>query len=276
MKNYQTIIFYCRACLALGRVSSRDVLLSLPEPNLFDGHDILSWSGKLTAKQQEVSNELIATLKEKNEHLVWAVTGAGKTEMLFPVIHKALTQRYRVGIVSPRVDVIIELAPRLQAAFSKTDMVVLHGEQTQDYRYTPLVLATTHQMLRFKSAFDLLIVDEVDSFPYAGDKMLSYAVQQAKKATGTLIFLTATPTKQLQKRVRRGSLKTSYLPLRYHQHLLPVIKTTLVGNWRRKIPKQLVKQLTHFQRTEQRFLIFVPKVADLKKCMIRLTSMCHI
>lgn len=262
LPNYH---FYCCACLALGRVSSRDVLLSLPEPNLFDGHDILSWSGKLTAKQQEVSNELIATLKEKNEHLVWAVTGAGKTEMLFSVIHKALTQRYRVGIVSPRVDVIIELAPRLQAAFSKTDMVVLHGEQTQDYRYTPLVLATTHQMLRFKSAFDLLIVDEVDSFPYAGDKMLSYAVQQAKKATGTLIFLTATPTKQLQKRVRRGSLKTSYLPLRYHQHLLPVIKTTLVGNWRRKIPKQLVKQLTHFQRTEQRFLIFVPKVADLKK-----------
>ena len=198
--------FYCRVCLALGRVSSLDVLLSLPEPNDFDGKDILSWTGQLTSQQKVVSDELLETLSRSREHLVWAVTGAGKTEMLFPVIHQALSQKYRVAIVSPRVDVILELAPRLQQAFSQTDMVVLHGAQTETYRYTSLVLATTHQMLRFKAAFDLLIVDEVDSFPYAGDHMLAYAVKNARKINSSVIYLSATPTKALQQQVKRLSL----------------------------------------------------------------------
>lgn len=82
--------FYCRACLALGRVSSLDVLLSFPEPNHFDGNDILSWNGQLTQQQKVVSDELLETLSRQREHLVWAVTGAGKTEMLFPVTSPSL------------------------------------------------------------------------------------------------------------------------------------------------------------------------------------------
>ncbi|MGY3743304.1 DEAD/DEAH box helicase [Leuconostoc inhae] len=255
--------FYCRACLALGRVSSLDVLLSLPEPNDFDGKDILSWTGQLTPQQKVVGDELLETLSRSREHLVWAVTGAGKTEMLFPVIHQALSQKYRVAIVSPRVDVILELAPRLQQAFSQTDMVVLHGAQTETYRYTSLVLATTHQMLRFKEAFDLLIVDEVDSFPYAGDHMLAYAVKNARKINSSVIYLSATPTKVLQQQVKRHSLTTSYLPLRFHQHLLPVLKTAIVGPWRKKLPLKFLRQINQFNQTKRRFLIFVPKVSDL-------------
>lgn len=257
--------YYCCGCLTLGRVSSHDVLLHLPEPNEFDGKAALSWQGQLTAQQQVVSDELIQTLLYKREHLVWAVTGAGKTEMLFPVIHHALQKKYRVGIVSPRVDVIIELAPRFRAAFSETDMVVLHGAQTEDYRYTQLVLATTHQMLRFKSAFDLLIVDEVDSFPYDGDKMLVHAVKHARKASSALIYLSATPTKKLKKRVASKDLTVSYLPLRFHQHLLPLLKTRVVGHWRKKLPSKFLKQLKKFYQEERRFLIFVPKVSDLRR-----------
>lgn len=92
--------FYCRACLALGRVSTLDVLVSLPEPNQFNGDTVLTWTGQLTAQQRQVSHALLATLAQKREHLVWAVTGAGKTEMLFPVIHRALQAKQRVAIVT--------------------------------------------------------------------------------------------------------------------------------------------------------------------------------
>lgn len=256
--------FYCKACLLLGRVSSHDVLLSYPEPNDFTGDVVLSWQGKLTQQQQTVSDELIETLEQQREHLVWAVTGAGKTEMLFPVIYEALRKKLRVAIVSPRIDVIVELAPRLKQAFLETDMVVLHGAQKEDYRYTQLVLATTHQMLRFKSAFDLLIVDEVDSFPYVGDKMLEHAVQNARKSDSSLIYLSATPTKSLQKRVKQHNLVASYLPLRFHQHLLPTLRTKIVSNWRKKLPAQFLKQIRQLTQKNGRFLIFVPKVSDLK------------
>nr|WP_270747066.1 DEAD/DEAH box helicase family protein [Leuconostoc lactis] len=236
-----------------------DVLVSLPEPNQFNGDTTLTWTGQLTAQQRQVSHDLLATLAQKREHLVWAVTGAGKTEMLFPVIHRALQAKQRVGIVSPRIDVILELAPRLQAAFQQTPLVVLYGEQPQPYTYTQLVLATTHQMLRFLAAFDLLIIDEVDSFPFAGDAMLNFAVNKAKKTQSTVIYLTATPTKQL-----RQQLAVSYLPLRFHQHLLPDIRLRLVNNWRHKLPMHFCQQVKQCLLAKRRLLIFVPHIADLK------------
>ena len=47
---------------------------------------------------------------------MWAVTGAGKTEMLFAVLHQTL-QEGRIALASPRVDVCLELFPRIQAVF---------------------------------------------------------------------------------------------------------------------------------------------------------------
>ncbi|STY38390.1 DEAD/DEAH box helicase [Leuconostoc mesenteroides] len=255
--------YYCNACLILGRVSSLDNLVSLPEPNQFSGTAKMTWQGELTQQQEKVSNELLVTLFQKGEHLVWAVTGAGKTEMLFPVIHKALCQRLRVAIVSPRVDVIVELAPRIQSAFEETELMILHGNQKENYRYTQLVLATTHQMLRFYHAFDLVIVDEVDSFPFAGDAMLAYAVNKARKENSALIYLTATPTLAMRKKAGK-KLPTSYLSLRFHQHVLPEIKVRLVSNWRKRLPNVIKKQIIQLITSKQRFLIFVPKVSDLK------------
>ena len=65
----------------------------------------------------------------------------------------------------------------------------------QPYAYRQLTICTTHQLLRFYHAFDLLIVDEVDAFPYAMEPGLHYATQQALKPTGGLLLMTATPTR---------------------------------------------------------------------------------
>ncbi|CAH1857310.1 hypothetical protein R078131_01579 [Convivina intestini] len=85
--------FYCQACLILGRVSSLDDLISLPEPNNFDGQVELIWSGTLTQQQAQVSKDLVSSMEQGRNHLVWAVTGAGKTEMLFPLLLKAFQQK---------------------------------------------------------------------------------------------------------------------------------------------------------------------------------------
>ncbi|WP_349642342.1 DEAD/DEAH box helicase [Eupransor demetentiae] len=254
---------YCRACLNLGRVSTLDYLVSQPERHAFVGQALLTWQGQLTEQQTAVSQELIASLEAGRDHLVWAVTGAGKTEMLFPLILKALQSRRRVALVSPRLDVINELAPRIKAAFEATDLIVLHGQTEEPYRYTQLVLATTHQLLRFYQAFDLIIVDEVDAFPFRGDPTLAYALQNARLSDGTVVYLTATPTPDLLRQHKRGQLACSYLPLRFHQHLLPELKIKRVGNWRKGAPGHLLKCLREFQQQQQRFLIFVPKITDL-------------
>ncbi len=69
-------------------------------------------------------------------------------------------------------------------------IALLHGE-SEPYFRTPLVVATTHQLLKFYHAFDLLIVDEVDAFPYVDNQMLYHAVKNSVKENGMRIFLTA-------------------------------------------------------------------------------------
>ena len=94
----------------------------------------------------------------------------------------------------PRRDLVTELAPRLQAALPEIEMAALHGQLRERYTDAPLVIATTHQALRLFAAFDLVILDEVDAFPYADNPVLELAVLRAVRPGGKLIYLTATPS----------------------------------------------------------------------------------
>ncbi|MFD0896476.1 DEAD/DEAH box helicase [Loigolactobacillus binensis] len=262
--------YYCPDCLLLGRVCADDYLVSLAEPNLFKPNSApLTWSGKLTTDQQAAAAAIRRGFAQRQDQLLWAVTGAGKTEMLFPGIATALVQGLRVGVASPRVDVCLELMPRLQVAFATTPIMLLHGRQTEAYRYTQLVLCTTHQLLRFYRAFDVLIIDEVDAFPYAQNPQLAFATQQAVKVSGTRLFLTATPSRQLLRQTRTGQLQLSYLPRRYHGHALPQPQVQLCFKWRQqlnkqRIPQQLAHRIAIKVEQRQRFLLFVPRIELLK------------
>lgn len=256
---------YCWACANLGRLSSQDVLLTIPEPRAYEIEpEPCVWTGTLTPAQQRVADEQIKALENGGSHLTYAVTGAGKTEMLFPMLTYALQAGKRVAIVSPRVDVIVELAPRIRAAFI-TDFVTLYGDSPDDYRYTQLVLASTHQLLRFKQAFDVIVIDEVDAFPYAENPQLIGALHQATALHGSHFYLTATPSSRLLREVRRRQMAISLLPRRFHGNPLPNFTIRRVGEWRKKMPRQLRQLLQTYQQTGQRFLLFVPSVADSER-----------
>ena len=51
---------------------------------------MLNWKGTLTSYQQEVSEGLIQAVKAGKHALVHAVTGAGKTEMMYQVVATAI------------------------------------------------------------------------------------------------------------------------------------------------------------------------------------------
>ena len=254
---------YCWACANLGRLSTRDVLVTIAEPHVFEiDPEPCVWTGTLTPAQQRVADEQIKALENGNSHLTYAVTGAGKTEMLFPMLAHALQAGKRVAIVSPRVDVIVELAPRIRAAFV-TDFVTLYGDSPDEYRYTQLVLASTHQLLRFKQAFDVIVIDEVDAFPYAENAQLIGALQKATAVHGSHFYLTATPSSRLLREVRRKKIAISLLPRRFHGNPLPNFTIRRIGDWRKKVPGRLQALLKMYQQSGQRFLLFVPSVADL-------------
>lgn len=272
--------YYCHYCIQLGRVSTLDQFYHVAEPNQFSPQPSpLSWDGQLSPLQAKVATRVCQGMAAHQRQLLWAVTGAGKTEMIFPGLAAALTRGERVAVASPRVDVIIELFPRLQRAFENAPIALLHGQQEEPYHYRQLTLCTTHQLLRFYHAFDNLVVDEVDAFPYAANEALLFATSQAIKADGGLLLMTATPGKTLLRQVHRGKLRVSYLPLRYHGHPLPLITEILVTGWQKKVvgghlPRVVSNQVRSWQQAGRQFLFFVPHVADLQPVAACLSRQC--
>ena len=141
-------VLYCRACIQLGRIRSDQKLYTIAQQD-FEGQEVLNWKGTLTSYQQEVSEGLIQAVKAGKHALVHAVTGAGKTEMMYQVVATAIKAGKGVCIATPRIDVCIELYGRMKEDFS-CPISLLHGE-SEPYFRTPLVIATTHQLLDRKS-----------------------------------------------------------------------------------------------------------------------------
>lgn len=258
---------YCTNCIQMGKVKKCSVFFYLPEQNDFtvSKNQLVQWKGTLSKQQEEASRAVVDSVNKLETHLLWAVAGAGKTEMLFKGIERAIKQKKRIGIASPRVDVCLELAPRIQAAFPSIPIAVLYGEMDEPYTYTQIVISTTHQLYRFKEAFDLLIIDEIDAFPFYLDESLQFAAEKARKKESSLIYLTATPDRSMQKQIESGKIKASILPARYHGYPLPVPEARWSKDWSKRILRkpattQVIKHLKALVLQKKKCLVFVPNI----------------
>ncbi len=234
--------------------------------NIKSPSNFLNKEIKLSSHQQKIAEQAVQFLQQnrKKELLIWAVTGAGKTEMIYPVIEEAMAKTAKVLLAAPRRDVIRELTPRLQQAFPSLEIATLYGGSKETWKNATLFLATTHQLIRFRSAFDLIIVDEMDAFPYHNDLQLQAYVQRALSKQGKIIYLTATPDEHWLEKVRRKKTELAVMPIRYHQQSLPIPKIIILPKQKQLSRSHTVKEIREFieqvsEREGQAFL-FVPNV----------------
>ncbi|MFD2679299.1 DEAD/DEAH box helicase [Bacillus seohaeanensis] len=270
----QATCTYCRNCIMMGRVSECTPLIKWTGPQPLPSQQLepLYWNGTLSEGQQTASEKVIEAVHNNSSLLVWAVCGAGKTEVLFQGINEALKNNKRVCIATPRTDVVLELAPRLQKVFPATLLSTQYGGSEQRHEYRQLVLSTTHQLYRYKEAFDVLIVDEVDAFPFSYDASLQFAVQQARKPESALIHLTATPDKKTQQQCKKGQQNYITIPARFHRHPIPQPTLKWCGNWKRsiekgKLPLQIKKWTEQRLHQQKQALIFLPNIKTMEKAL---------
>ncbi|MBY7144116.1 DEAD/DEAH box helicase family protein [Virgibacillus sp. NKC19-3] len=259
---------YCRNCIEMGRVMECEPLYywSGEEPHWPPHETPCSWEGELTLVQQRAAERITRAINtEEKELLIWAVCGSGKTEMLFPGITEALHLGKRVCIATPRADVVRELLPRIQKAFRSIEVQGLYGGSEKKEGTAQIIIATTHQLLRYKSAFDVLIIDEIDAFPFHADPTLPYVTNRAKSNTSTTIYLTATPRKNLHKQIMQKKLVHIFVPIRFHGHPLPVPKLKMSFSLKRelvnkKVPQAFMKWIKNRENPDRQLLIFVPTI----------------
>ncbi len=269
---------YCRNCLQMGRVSVCTELIIWSGPRTdYPADHTLAWEGTLTKHQKRASEELHESTVLKRPHLIHAVCGSGKTEILFEPIHQALLDGKRVCIAAPRVDVILELEPRLKAAFPQTVIEALYGGADVKRFDAQLILATTHQLYRFREAFDVIFVDEADAFPYTAEQTLQQAVWKAAKQDAPVHFVTATPSDALISKIRKtGAVSTIHR--RYHGHPLPGPRYAPLWNYTKhlnkgKIPKPLAEWIQARLAADEPFLIFFHEIELMMKAE---TSICTL
>ena len=214
----------------------------------------------LTPAQKEVSDKLCEYIEQKKNVLLEAVCGAGKTELVFEVMAQRLRKGKKVGFTIARRQVVLEIAERLKKAFVNLRVVPVCQGYTRVLN-ADIIVCTTHQLFRFRDRFDLLIIDEPDAFPFKGNETLkSIALNSCK---GNVIYMTATPDRELKNMVYEGQLEHLVLSRRPHGHDL-CVPVVFYGN-RIEMAFKGIMWLSRQIKAGRKVLLFVSSMARGKK-----------
>ena len=239
---------YCRRCISFRGTLVEDK----PKPRC----DVfLNLGYPLSKKQQELSDQVIANFKNGINTLVYAVTGSGKTEISYGVIAYAMSQGMNVGFALPRRDVVIELFFRLKDAFPKNRIVAVYGGHSKTLTGDCIIL-TTHQLYRYPSYFDLLVLDEIDAFPFKGDEVLNAIFRNSLR--GHCLMMSATPSKDVVAAFKKPGHMMLTLRTRFHRHPIPVPKLIKAPFFVQYFV--IFKEFKRFYTQKKPVFIFVPSV----------------
>ncbi|MGI6149904.1 MAG: DEAD/DEAH box helicase family protein [Firmicutes bacterium] len=241
----------CTDCLSLGPSRGCRLLVFAPDAGRAQAGAVdfhLTYS--LTPAQERAAFQLEEFFAgPRRRTLIWAACGAGKTEVTFPMIRRALQAGQKVLFAVPRQDVVRELAERFRSAFTGVEIAVHYGGRPWQAG-GDLVVATTHQVLHFYERFGLAVLDEMDAFPYQGSEMLRFGLMRALRPEGKLVEMSATPNPV----PKRGTAVT--IPVRHHGYPLPAPE--FIKSRPGEIPGEAMELL---QDRSSQWIVFVPTVA---------------
>lgn len=247
-------IWYCRKCIGFGRVDIGE----LPKIQKYNKRQIkttFSLKYPLTKQQKKVSAQIMNHITHHHNVLVYAACGAGKTELVMEAISTYLNVGKKVGFAISRRQVVLEIQERMQIAFSNIKVIAVCEGYT-DVTDGDLIICTMHQLYRYHHTFDLLIMDEVDAFPYRDNEVLEHIAMHA--CVGEKIFLTATPDESMKKDCEEGRLQKVELFQRPHGYplIVPEVKQGIKVVQYAYLLKFLFQQRTRKIQT----LVFVPTI----------------
>lgn len=223
----------CRRCIGFSKVELEQHELPV---------DPITFDLTLTSAQKEISKGLCQAVLE-GDVFIDAVCGAGKTEICLEMVKSALYSGKRVGWAIPRREVVLELTIRLQDYFSNFKVTPVCQGYTEVLD-GDIIVCTTHQLFRYPSFFDILILDEPDAFPFSGNAFLQRIMKKSVK--GSIVYLSAT--------FEIDDVTTLSLPIRPSYKLLPVPKILKT----RFLHLNLLALISKYRK--EHCLIFVPTI----------------
>ncbi|HEX4152890.1 MAG TPA: primosomal protein N' [Steroidobacteraceae bacterium] len=180
----------------------------------------------LTQPQEQVIGAIRRSLGRFAAHLLYGVTGSGKTEVYLQIIAAALAPDRQVLVLVPEISLTPQLVERFERRFS-AGVAALHSGLTGTQRREAwraaysgrarIVIGTRSAVFSPLEHLSLIVVDEEHDASYKQQEGFRYsardlAVLRAQRAQVPVILGSATPSLETLDNVAQG---------RYERHELP-------------------------------------------------------
>lgn len=187
----------------------KDVVRARGETPSLPAADTLIQSLKLTEHQRSALDGVGATLGSFSAHLLFGVTGSGKTEVYLQLIRRVLDAGLTAIVLVPEISLTPQAGARFTARFPETGVAVLHSGLTAAERHREwrraasgearVVVGARSAVFAPLSGVGLIVVDEEHDTSYKQDQLPRYnardvAVMRARFEGCPAILGSATPS----------------------------------------------------------------------------------
>ncbi len=205
----------------------------------------------LTEKQKEIWGKIKSS--EKGAHLIFGITGSGKTEVYMTAAIDAVSKGLSVIYLVPEITLSSQIHERLYKVFGE-NLVVYHSHLTQNQRLANwkkfykgeamIAVGTRSAVFLQCPKLGLIIVDEEHDSSYKEQSSPRYnarrvAFYRSEIENATLLLGSATPSIETLYAAERGKIELHRLEERYGEGKLPVIEIVKLKDNKEEITPRL-------------------------------------
>ena len=192
----------------------------------------------LTDEQEQAIREILEDYGKYQVHLLYGITGSGKTEVYIEIIRKYHEAGQSVIFLIPEIALTPQMLDRFDSRFGDT-LAVMHSQLTEAQRFAEwqkiksgecrLVIGARSAIFAPVQNLGLIIVDEEHENSYKQDNVPRYngrdlAIVRAQKSGAQIILGSATPSLESWHNTQTGKYKLHRLKNRPLHYTLPKVK----------------------------------------------------
>ena len=192
----------------------------------------------LTDEQNQAVREILEDYGKYQVHLLYGITGSGKTEVYIEIIRKYLEARQSVIFLIPEIALTPQMLDRFDSHFGSS-MAVMHSQLTEAQRFAEwqkiksgecrLVIGARSAVFAPVKDLGLIIVDEEHESSYKQDNVPRYngrdlAIVRAQKSHAQIILGSATPSLESWHNTQTNKYRLHRLKNRPLHYTLPTVR----------------------------------------------------
>lgn len=194
---------------------------------------------RLNEEQRRAFEEISAGFGSGKTHLLYGVTGSGKTHVFISLIDRVLAEGKSVIVLIPEISLTYQLVERLYAHYG-TMIAILHsglsqGEKSDERRRIEsgearVVVGTRSAVFAPVCNLGLIIMDEEQEHTYKSEMTPRYHARDvaaflAAREKALLLLASATPSFESYLRATEGIIGFSKITSRFNRQPLPKVIT---------------------------------------------------